>query len=295
MSSSSYPSSPAARRSAWPLARVDRSGVALGSLALVGLHVADDAFLHPEPGTAALRPPRQRARAARAARPRSRGLAPRTRRRPGHRRARRRPLRARDRGASAGYETITVGPSGDDYTGLLAVPAGLALVAIGVATLWRSRKLHDSRRRRYTRRTLIVVAAAAAVNFVLMPVGFGYVTTHVLRQSVPEAKLGGPYENVSFRTSDGLELHGWYVPSENGAAVIAIPGRSGPRAHTRMLARHGYGVLLFDRRGEGESEGASNLFGWGGDEDILAAIEFLKGPPRRRAGSDRRHRPLRRR
>ena len=39
--------------------------------------------------------------------------------------------------ASAGYETITVGPSGDDFTGLLVLPAGLALIGIGLATLWR--------------------------------------------------------------------------------------------------------------------------------------------------------------
>ena len=30
-----------------------------------------------------------------------------------------------------------------------------------------------------------------------------------------------------------------------------------------MLADHGYGVLLFDRRGEGASEGDPNLLGWG--------------------------------
>jgi uncharacterized protein len=71
-------------------------------------------------------------------------------------------------------------------------------------------------------------------------------------------------------------LRGWYVPSRNGAAVIAFPGRKGPQAHTRMLARHGYGVLLFDRRGEGRSEGVPNAFGWGGDEDIKAAIRYLK-------------------
>jgi hypothetical protein len=46
-----------------------------------------------------------------------------------------------------------------------------------------------------------------------------------------------------------------------------------------MLARHGYGVLLFDRRGEGESDGKSNLLGWGGDKDILAAIQFLESRP----------------
>ena len=46
-----------------------------------------------------------------------------------------------------------------------------------------------------------------------------------------------------------------------------------------MLARHGYGVLLFDRRGEGRSDGDPNGFGWGGDEDIRAAIDFLKERP----------------
>ena len=46
-----------------------------------------------------------------------------------------------------------------------------------------------------------------------------------------------------------------------------------------MLARHGYGVLLFDRRGEGESEGDPNLFGWQGERDIHAAVAFLQRRP----------------
>jgi hypothetical protein len=178
--------------------------------------------------------------------------------------------------ASAGYETVTVGPSGDDFSGLLVLPAGLALLGVGLATLWRSRKLNDRRRWRYPRRALLALAAAAAMGFVLFPFGFSYVITHVMRQTVPAANLGAAHENVSFRTSDGLELQGWYVPSKNGAAVIAFPGRSGPQAHTRMLVSHGYGVLLFDRRGEGASDGDSNLLGWGGDKDILGAVEYLK-------------------
>ena len=46
-----------------------------------------------------------------------------------------------------------------------------------------------------------------------------------------------------------------------------------------MLVEHGYGVLLFDRRGEGASEGAGNMFGWGGERDIFAAIDFLESRP----------------
>ena len=68
--------------------------------------------------------------------------------------------------------------------------------------------------------------------------------SHVGRAVVPPNRLGVAYENVSFTTSDGLKLEGWYVPSKNGAAVIAFPGRNGSQRQTRMLARHGYGVLL---------------------------------------------------
>jgi len=46
-----------------------------------------------------------------------------------------------------------------------------------------------------------------------------------------------------------------------------------------MLARHGYGVLLFDRRGEGESEGDPNAFGWGGERDLYAASAYLRSRP----------------
>jgi alpha/beta superfamily hydrolase len=110
----------------------------------------------------------------------------------------------------------------------------------------------------------------------VFPVGIAYVTTHTGRAVVPENRLGVAYENVSFRTSDGLRLEGWYVPSRNGAAVISFPGRSGPQRQARMLARHGYGVLLFDRRGEGRSEGEPNAWGWSGDRDIKAAVAFLR-------------------
>ena len=61
--------------------------------------------------------------------------------------------------------------------------------------------------------------------------------------------------------------------------MIAFPGRNGPQKKARMLARHGYGVLLFDRRGEGKSEGEPNSWGWGGDADVRAAIAYLQRRP----------------
>ena len=182
-------------------------------------------------------------------------------------------------GIEAGYYTAKGGPSGDDFTGLLAIPAGFVLLVLGVLTLWRSRRTDDSRPWRYLRRSLLVVAGIAAAYFIIFPLSFAYVVTHTARGFVPDAELGAAYEEVSFRTSDGLELRGWYIPSKNRAAVIAFPGRSGPQRPARMLARHGYGVLLFDRRGEGESDGDPNIFGWKGERDVHAAVAFLQQRP----------------
>jgi hypothetical protein len=186
-------------------------------------------------------------------------------------------------GIAAGFEAVhyanTVGPSGDDFTGLLCIPAGLALLVLGPVTWWRTRRTEGGLAWRYARRLLLAAAGVVAVYALVFPIGLAYVTTHVGRSVVPANDLRVAYENVSFRTSDGLKLVGWYVPSRNGAAVIAFPGRKGPQKQTRMLARHGYGVLLFDRRGEGDSEGEPNAWGWGGTKDIKAAVAFLQRRP----------------
>jgi dienelactone hydrolase len=185
-------------------------------------------------------------------------------------------------GIAAGSEGFhyarEVGASGDDFTSLLSLPAGLLLLGAGAATLWRTRRTDGSLLWRYPRRGLIAAAAFVPTALVVM-VGYSYGTTHNARAVVPADRLGVAHENVTFETADGLELEGWYIPSRNGAAVIAFPGRNGAQKQARMLARHGYGVLLFDRRGEGRSEGEPNSWGWGGDADAKAAIDYLQQRP----------------
>jgi uncharacterized protein len=182
-------------------------------------------------------------------------------------------------GVEAVHYATQTGASGDDFTGFLAIPAGLLLIGLGAVTLWRTRRTEGNLPWRYTRRTLFGFTGLLTFALIVFPIGFAYVVTHTARAVVPEYKVGAPHENVSFTTSDGLELKGWYVPSKNGAAVISFPGRRGSQRPARILARHGYGVLLFDRRGEGQSEGEPNAFGWGGDTDVKAAIDFLQTRP----------------
>ena len=125
-------------RSRW-LPRDERSLFLLGT-ALVALHVLDDTLLQPPAGTtaadhlaSALVPTVLLAAAAW-------GF--------GRVRAGWRAVLALSVGVfgigigviEAGYYTAAVGPSGDDFTGLLAIPAGVLLVGLGLWTLWQSRR-----------------------------------------------------------------------------------------------------------------------------------------------------------
>ena len=63
---------------------------------------------------------------------------------------------------------------------------------------------------------------------VLVPIAFGIVATHKWREPVGDPPSAA-YRDVTFEASDGLELAGWYRPSENGAAVLVVHGGSSDR------------------------------------------------------------------
>jgi len=250
------------------------AGLAQTALALVALHLVDDAFLQPEPGMSAGDHVAMLIPVALVV-----GIAVAYRRlRPGARAAWALVLGVLGiaSGVEAAYYTLNGGPSGDDFTGWLSLAAGVVLIALGVVTLWKTRRTDDSLRRRYLRRFLLTVAGLLVATQIMFPLVIAQVVTHTLRAHVPTPDLGAAHEDVTFTTSDGLRLQGWFVPSQNGATVIVVPGRSGPQKQTRLLVENGYGVLLFDRRGEGVSDGDPNIFGWGGDRDLHAAAAYLQ-------------------
>src|SRR5690606_16506366 len=89
------------------------------------------------------------------------------------------------------------------------------------------------------------------------------------------------HTSLAVETADGVRLAAWYVPSTNRAAVVLLHGAGSTRSnvlrHAAVLADNGYGVLLLDARGHGESEGRAMDFGWWGDADVTAAVEALAG------------------
>jgi hypothetical protein len=168
------------------------------------------------------------------------------------------------------------GAGGSDVTGALAVAGGVVLVALAVAIPWRHRGAGS---RPWLGRAVAVPAFLIGAFFVLAPIGAGIVASHKWREPVGEPPSAA-YRDVAFEASDGLDIKGWYRPSENGATVLVVHGgssdRKGSVAHAELLARHGYGVLLHDARGRGESDGSENNYGWDWGKDIAGALAFLK-------------------
>jgi hypothetical protein len=175
------------------------------------------------------------------------------------------------------------GSADSDLTGALAAVAGVALLALAVWPPIRHRGDGAcSRGRRWANWLVAVVAGVAVVYFVDMPVAVAIVSTHKYRERIG-APPSAAYQPVTFTASDGVKLDGWYVPSKNRAAVVLVHGggggRTGPLSHAALLARDGYGVLVYDSRGRGTSEGAPNQFGWDWDKDVAGALAFLRRRP----------------
>lgn len=163
--------------------------------------------------------------------------------------------------------------------------AGLFLLAAGgVTAVWAVRGLHRGLRRRWALLTvpLLLVTAYLGLWTVGQGVAAAFPAHPSLGNRVP-SDVGLAYRSVTLRTSDGVDLAAWWVPGRNGAAVVLLHGAGSTRTSTlsqaKVVAVHGYGVLLLDARGHGGSEGRGMEFGWYGDRDVAAALDFLTRQP----------------
>lgn len=169
------------------------------------------------------------------------------------------------------------GVAAGDITGVLAAAAGGMLVALAIALPWVHRGEGS-----WKSRVTAVPATLLGLLFLIVPMSIGLTETHKWREDVGAAPSAA-YRDVSFEASDSVKLSGWYRPTRNGATILVVHGggsdRRGSVAHASLLARHGYGVMLYDARGRGKSEGTQNAWGWGWPKDVAGAIAFLKARP----------------
>jgi dienelactone hydrolase len=137
-----------------------------------------------------------------------------------------------------------------------------------------------------------VLGRIAGVGAILFMVLFAVsvVSPAVAATNVPATEvtrtpdmLGLHYESVTLQSADGVELAAWFLPGDNEAGVAMLHGAGSTRSsivdQAAALTERGYSVLLIDARGHGESDGVAMDFGWFGDLDIAAGVEFLASRP----------------
>ena len=123
---------------------------------------------------------------------------------------------------------------------------------------------------------------ALIVIFIVIPIHAADVMSYPARLPVccqTPADFGLRYEDVSFSTSEGLTLRGWYISGQSGATILFAHGGGGNRLgvgqleQAAALAAQGFGVLLFDQRDHGDSDGTQTSFT---GADVLAALDYLR-------------------
>jgi pimeloyl-ACP methyl ester carboxylesterase len=129
----------------------------------------------------------------------------------------------------------------------------------------------------------LIVLLVAIVTWTLTPAVLATRAPSVPLGSAIPSDFGLEAVDVRFVTADGVELFAWYVPPPDGKVVILRHGAGSTAAsvlaHARVLAANHYGVLITDARGHGRSAGDPMEFGWFGDLDIAAAVDFLERQP----------------
>jgi alpha-beta hydrolase superfamily lysophospholipase len=137
--------------------------------------------------------------------------------------------------------------------------------------------------------------AAAAVLVALAVFIFGWVpwflggvaTIHSFHyrdrenQGLTPGSFDDAYEDVAFRSADGVEIRGWWVPATDPhGTVVMAHGLN--RSRIEMVRKvpfvheRGWNALLIDLRHHGESGGEATTLGVKESEDVLAAAAFAR-------------------
>jgi pimeloyl-ACP methyl ester carboxylesterase len=163
-----------------------------------------------------------------------------------------------------------------DVTAFAAAASGLMLFGLGLWSAWKALP-------RLYYKLLLIPAVPIVMLQIVLPVALATYIVNTPRTplgAASPADYGLAYESVRFDAADGVTIAAWYVPSKNGAAVILVHGAGKNRTktleHGAMLARNGYGALMIDMRGYGESEGSPVAWGWTGEQDVGAAVTYLE-------------------
>jgi fermentation-respiration switch protein FrsA (DUF1100 family) len=89
------------------------------------------------------------------------------------------------------------------------------------------------------------------------------------------------FQNVDLLTEDGIRLTAWYTPPKNGVVILLAHGYGDNRPEWMypLLAKKDYGILAWDTRAHGESDGEISTIGYLEVLDVKAALEYALVQP----------------
>jgi fermentation-respiration switch protein FrsA (DUF1100 family) len=121
---------------------------------------------------------------------------------------------------------------------------------------------------------LTMIAGFAEVNKALHP-------PRLIPPGNTLRKYNVKYQSVNLFTEDGIRLSAWYTPPKKGAVILLAHGYGDNRPEWvyEMLVKRGYGVLAWDARAHGESDGEISTIGYLEVLDVKAALDYALAQP----------------
>jgi uncharacterized protein len=125
----------------------------------------------------------------------------------------------------------------------------------------------------------LLLAFAVTILWVSYQQSIDYL--HPARQTVSGDLLranGIDFQEIQLLTEDHVRLSAWYTPPKNGVVILLAHGYGDKRAedYQVLFASHGYGVVAWDFRAHGESEGDFSSLGYYEVLDAKAALDFAR-------------------
>lgn len=141
---------------------------------------------------------------------------------------------------------------------------------------------------KYWARLFSTFIAGSLAALIILTIVLGYVSVnHYLHpprkiavgNTLAEQKI--EYQSLDLITEDGIRLSAIYTPPKNGTVILLAHGYGGNRPEWlfAMLAKEGYGVLAWDARAHGMSDGEISTVGYYEVLDVKAALEYALAQP----------------
>lgn len=143
-------------------------------------------------------------------------------------------------------------------------------------------------RLRYWINLFLAAIIIPTLGFISLIVNFSYKQTQSYLHPVRQHSTGEflktnniQYQDVELTTEDGLKLAAWYTPPKNGIVILVAHGHAASRPEDMyaLFASHGYGVLAWDFRAHGDSQGDFTSLGYYEVLDVKAALDYVLAQP----------------